>query len=141
TGTILPVVDRDIGLNANVFPYGFYAWGTSRVSPPRVLEESLGETKTLRSLSSAFVDVKIVEGLNLKSTVNLDHTEMRIKNFMPSRGSRNGAATARLRGNTRQTFVNENLLSFNRTLATDHNISAVLGTSYSTTKFDNWDMR
>src|SRR5690606_17394973 len=77
----------------------------------------------------------------LKSTVNLDHAEMRIKNFMPSIVSRNRAATGRLRGNTRQTFVNENFLSYNRTLASDHNISAILGTSYSSTKFDNWDMR
>lgn len=141
TGTIIPVVDRDIGLNANVFPNGFYQWGNSRVSPPRVLEESLGEFKTLRNLTSAYVNVKIAEGLDIKSTVNLDHSEVKVKNFMPSIVSRNRATTGRLRGNTRQTFVNENFLSYNRTLANDHNISAVIGTSFSNTKFDNWDMR
>jgi TonB-dependent starch-binding outer membrane protein SusC len=141
TGTILPVVEREVGLDANVFPNGFYPWGNSRVSPPRVLEESLGEIKTFRNLSSAYVNVNIAEGLDIKSTVNLDHAEVKVKNFMPSIVSRNRATTGRLRGNTRQTFVNENFLSYNRTLATDHNISAILGTSYSTTKFDNWDMR
>jgi TonB-linked SusC/RagA family outer membrane protein len=141
TGTVIPVVERSIGVNANVFPNTFYPWGNTRVSPSRVLEESTGETKTFRTLSTAFINVNILKGLDFKTTLNLDHSEATIKNFVPSLVDRNRANNGRLRGNTRQTFVNENTLSFNRSMATVHNVSAVAGVSYSSNKFDNWDMR
>jgi TonB-dependent starch-binding outer membrane protein SusC len=141
TGTVIPVVERSIGVNANVFPNTFYPWGNTRVSPSRVLEESTGETKTFRMLSTAFINVNILKGLDFRTTVNLDHAEATIKNFTPSLVDRNRANSGRLRGNTRQTFVNENTLSFNRTMATVHNVSVLAGMSYSGNKFDNWDMR
>lgn len=141
TGTVIPVVEKSIGVDANVFPNTFYPWGNTRVSPSRVLEESAGETKTFRMLSTAFVNVNIMKGLDFKTTLNLDHSEATIKNFVPSLVDRNRANNGRLRGNTRQTFVNENTLSFNKTLSSIHNISAVAGISYSANKFDNWDMR
>lgn len=141
TGTIIPVVERSIGRDANVYPNTFYPWGNTRVSPPRVLEESTGETKNFRTLSTAFVSVNILKGLDVRSTVNLDHSEATIKNFTPSHVDRNRANTGRLRGNTRQTFVNENTVSFTRSVASVHNISAVAGVSYSSNKFDSWDMR
>lgn len=141
TGTIIPVVERSVGVNANVFPNTFYPWGNTRVSPSRVLEESTGETKTFRTLSTTFVNVNILKGLDFKTTLNLDHSEVTFKGFGPSLVDRNRANNGRLRGNTRQTFVNENTLSFNRTMATVHNVSAVAGVSYSSNKFDNWEMR
>lgn len=141
TGTIVPVVEKSVGLDANVFPNTWYQWGNSRVSPPRVLEESLGETKIFRTLSTAFVNVNIIKGLDLRSTLNLDHAEATVKNFMPSIVDRNRATNGRLRGSTRQTFVNENTVSFTRTVGASHNLSALAGFSYSTNKFDNWDMR
>lgn len=141
TGTVIPVVEKSYGVNANVFPNGFYPWGNTRVSPSRVLEESTGETKTFRMLSTAYVNINILKGLDFKTTVNLDHSEATIKNFVPSLVDRNRANNGRLRGNTRQTFVNENTLSFNRMIGSVHNISAVAGVSYSSNKFDNWDMR
>jgi len=85
--------------------------------------------------------VNILKGLDVRSTVNLDHSEATIKNFTPSHVDRNRANTGRLRGNTRQTFVNENTVSFTRSVASVHNISAVAGVSYSSNKFDSWDMR
>ncbi len=141
TGTIVPVVERETGTDANVFPNTFYAWGNSRVSPPRVLEESVGETKIKRTLSTAFVNVNLLEGLDLRSTVNLDQSDATTKSFSPSIITRNRATTGRLRGYNRRSFTNENTLSYTKTLAGNHHLNLLAGTSFTSSKFDNWDMR
>ncbi len=141
TGTIVPIVERDVGINANVFPNTFYAWGNSRVSPPRVLEESVGETRIERTLSTAYININIIDGLDVRSTVNLDQSNSTTKNFSPSIVTRNRTTTGRLRGYTRRSFTNENTVSYTKKLGSDHNFNFLAGTSFTSSRFDNWDMR
>ncbi len=123
----------------NTGDYTTYTWGNTRNSPVAVLKNTIGKTKNFRTLTSIFGDYEIIKGLHAKATLNLDNTDSRYKYYCPawvsgSYGSRK--ATGRYKSYNRQTFVNENILSFDRTFAEKHIVSAVAGMSYNMNKTD-----
>lgn len=140
---MVPVSEDSVGLDVNVGDNPPYLWGNSRTSPIRVVENSIGETRIYRTLASLFGEYTLLEGLSLKSTLNLDNTDADLKSFRPSfiSGSvGNRQASGTFSGYRRQTFVNENTLSFNRTFG-EHGISALAGLSYNWSKFDDFRIR
>ena len=123
----------------NTGDYTTYTWGNTRNSPVAVLKNTIGKTKEFRTLTSLYGDYEIIKGLNFKSTLNLDNADSRYKYYRPAwvRGSLNAReADAKYIGFNRQTFVNENTISFNRTFAEKHTISAVAGMSYNMNRID-----
>ncbi|WP_345157853.1 TonB-dependent receptor [Pontibacter saemangeumensis] len=139
-----PVVEDTVGLDVNTGNNLPYQWGVSRNSPVRVIENSIGETKIFRTLVTLFGEYSIVDNLRFRSTVNLDHSDANIKSFTPSfvsgqRGNRQASGT--FNGYRKQTFVNENTLSYDRVIGQNHNVSALAGMSYNMGSFNNWQIR
>jgi TonB-linked SusC/RagA family outer membrane protein len=139
--SVVPVSEESVGLDINVGDNDRYTWGNSRSSPVRVVENSIGDAKIFRTLGTVYAQYSILDGLDFRTTFNLDNADQNLKNYTPAWVTRNRTASGRFRGYRRQTFVNENTLSFNRVFGGAHNVSAIAGTSYNLNKFDNWDIR
>ncbi|MDW7694902.1 TonB-dependent receptor [Flammeovirgaceae bacterium SG7u.111] len=136
-----PVVESSAGIyGTNIGDNPRYAWGTSRSSPVKVAQERIGQSKTLRNISTLFGEYEIIKGLRFKQSINYDiHSNTR-KDWTPAFVTRNRTASGRYRGYTRQNLVTESTLSYSKTID-KHNISALAGYSYSTYKFENFDLR
>ncbi|MEP7321750.1 MAG: TonB-dependent receptor [Saprospiraceae bacterium] len=133
------------GLDANIGANGVYSWSGTRNSPLRQLQNNIGLSKNFRNLFSAFVEYELLNDLNFRSTINLDNTSNTFKRYSPDfvNGSQAARLTApgtstsgRFTGFGRQTFVNENTLTFHKTIKNNHDISALAGYAYNVTKFD-----
>lgn len=144
-----PVQEASAGLYANAGDNPQYRWSTSANSPVAKLEQTLAETKRFRTVGSLFGQYQIIDGLNFKTTLNLDHVDNTFKRYIPftitgSLPNRQSDLTKRTSGTystfRRQTLVNENTLDYNKTIANDHSISALLGFSYNSDKLDNATM-
>ncbi|MCB0636976.1 MAG: TonB-dependent receptor, partial [Lewinella sp.] len=136
-----PVSEDTVGLDVNVGDNGIYTWGNSRSSPVRTVENSIGDAKIFRTLGTVFAQYRLADGIQLRSSFNLDNADQNRKAYTPAWVTRNRTAGGSYSGYRRQTFVNENTLSLDRTFGGIHNLSAVVGTSYNTTKFDDFAIR
>lgn len=142
-----PVQEDTMGLDANAGKNGQYRWGLSFNSPITRLNTIIGQSKRFRTLTSIFADYQIIKGLNFRSTINLDNTDNTSKTYVPyTVGStalltRQTQLTALTSGTytsfRKQTFVNENTLSYNRTFNSSHDVSLLAGASYNSDKLDN----
>ncbi|OUJ74222.1 SusC/RagA family TonB-linked outer membrane protein [Hymenobacter crusticola] len=135
--TSSPVVESTAGLNTNTGNFTYYNWGTTRNSPLRLLQNSIGDTRTFRTLGTIYGEFQIVKGLALRSTANIDNTDAESKSYTPafvngSLGSRQAAGS--YSGFRKQTFVNENTLTYSKTLGGKHDITGLAGYSYNFTK-------
>ncbi len=137
-----PLTEESVGLDINVGDNGQLTYGNSRNSPVRVLENTIGQTKIFRTLATIFGEYEIINGLKLRSSANLDHTDQRYKFYRPAfvNGKTPSArlASGSYSGFTRQTFVNENTLSYNKIIQENHSVSAVAGFSYNFNKLENF---
>src|SRR5690606_20681072 len=118
-----PVQEADAGLYANAFDYPQYQWGPSWNSPLARLEQIEATTKRFRTVGSLFGQYEIVDGLSLKTTLNLDHVDNTFKRYIPftvtgSLPNRQSDLASRTSGTystfRRQTFVNENTLNYDK---------------------------
>ncbi len=141
-----PVQEDTMGIYPNVGMDGQYRWSVSPNSPIAKLQYTIGETRRFRTLTSLFAEYQIIKGLNFKSTLNLDNTDNNSKGYVPyaiqsTLPTRIAQTTTLTSGSytsfRRQTFVNENTLSFNKTVNSVHDISALAGLSYNSDKIDN----
>lgn len=141
-----PVQEDTMGIYPNVDLDGQYRWSVSPNSPIAKLQYTVGETKRFRTLTSLFGEYQIIKGLTFKTTLNLDNTDNNSKGYVPyiiasTLPTRIAQQTALTSGSytsfRRQTFVNENTLSYNKTIADKHDISALGGISYNSDKIDN----
>lgn len=133
-----PVVEASTGLDVNVGDNGPYLWGSSRVSPVRVIENSIGQREIFRTLISTYAQYDLLKNLSYKSTFNFDNSDASDESFSPSFVTRSRQATGGFRGYRRQTFVNENTLSYHTEISDAHKISALGGISYNFGRFTNW---
>jgi TonB-linked SusC/RagA family outer membrane protein len=147
--SMTPVQEAEMGLYVNTGDNGQYRWGTSPNSPIGKLEQIFAETRRFRTLASVFGEYQIIEGLKFKSTLNLDNVDNKFKRYIPytitgTLASRAAQLTANtsgaFNGYRRQTFVNENTLSYNLQVKEFHNISLLAGASYNLDKLDNFSL-
>lgn len=139
-------VQEDLPGNVNVGDHGQYTWGSGGNDPVALLKNYKGTTKRSRTLSTIFAEYQILDGLSFRATANLDNTNNTVKYYAPYtvRGSL-ATRQAQLSGNTRgnfigyrkQTFVNENTLTYDKTIHSVHHISVLAGTSYNTDNLDD----
>ncbi|AXY75943.1 TonB-dependent receptor [Paraflavitalea soli] len=141
-----PVQEDTMGIYPNVDQDGQYRWSVSPNSPIAKLKYTVGQTKRFRTLTSLFGEYQIIKGLTFKTTLNLDNTDNNTKGYVPyiiasTLPTRIAQQTALTSGSytsfRRQTFVNENTLSYNKTIGGVHDISALGGISYNSDKIDN----
>ncbi|MBC6988205.1 MULTISPECIES: SusC/RagA family TonB-linked outer membrane protein [Hymenobacter] len=134
-----PVQEAAAGLDANTGNFTSYAWSLSRNSPIRVLQNTTGDTKTFRTLGTLYGDYQLLPGLAFRTTLNIDNTDGNTKSYMPafvSGSVGNRQASGSYNGYRRQTFVNENTLTYNKIFAEKHDFSALAGYSYNNSKID-----
>ncbi|MCH5685398.1 hypothetical protein LWM68_14745 [Niabella sp. W65] len=138
-----------MGLYANVGLNGQYRWSVSTNSPYAKLQYSIGETKRYRTLGTVYADYAIIPGLNLRTTVNLDNTDITAKSYNPyiiasSLPTRLAQLSTLASGsyNTirKRTFVNENTISYNKVYNNLHDVSFVAGFTYNSDKLENSNM-
>ncbi|RXG25401.1 SusC/RagA family TonB-linked outer membrane protein [Leeuwenhoekiella marinoflava] len=125
------------GLDYNVGDNNPYAWGRSVPSPIRTIENTIGENKIFRTLTTLYGEYEIIEGLRVKSSINLDNTEAKNKYFKPSFVDRNRQASGSFSSYQKQNFVNENTVNYDLDFNDIHTLSLLGGASYSIFKFDN----
>jgi TonB-linked SusC/RagA family outer membrane protein len=136
-----PVVEADVGLDVNTGEHIPYQWGVSRTSPVRVIENSIGDREIFRTLITTYGEYSILENLALRSTFNFDISDATDKRFVPAFVDRNRQAFGNFGGYRRQTYVNENTLTYNTVVADVHKINALAGLSYNYGSFSNWQIR
>ncbi|MFT3936441.1 MAG: TonB-dependent receptor [Chitinophagaceae bacterium] len=150
-----PVQEDTMGLYPNVGKNLVYLYSNS-INPYGRLMLSLGTTKRYRTLGTIYGEWQILNGLSFRTSVNLDNTDNISTTYVPyqlaGQGVKgvNGAADVNPRiftgannllANTsgsyssyrRQTFVNENTLTYNTVFKKDHSLNLLAGYAY------NWD--
>lgn len=100
-------------------------------------------------MGTIFGEYEIIKGLNFRTSVNLDNTDNITNTYLPYIAA--GTAAARTFTGTnnllaatsgsyvsykRQTFVNENTLTYNKVFNSVHSINVLAGYSYNTDRFD-----
>jgi len=163
--SLAPVQEDSAGLFPNTGKNFEYFWSSSTNSPYGKLTYNKGTNKRYRTLGTIYAELQIIKGLNFRSSVNLDNvdnvgttyvpyiTTGRAQEVMSASGTVTSTPTSNprifngsnvLTANTsgtyrsyrRQTFVNENTLTYNTIINTDHSISALAGFSYNKDRFD-----
>ena len=162
--SLAPVQEDTMGLLPNTGKNFEYLWSSSTNSPYGKLTYNKGANKRYRTLGSIYGEYQIVKGLSFRSSVNLDNvdniattyvpyvTTGRAQQVMNANGTVvNGATNTRIftgtnnllastsgtyRSYRRQTFVNENTLTYNAVFKTDHSINVLGGFAYNQDRLD-----
>ncbi|UZR96843.1 SusC/RagA family TonB-linked outer membrane protein [Chondrinema litorale] len=136
TWPILPYENEDGSLPLTAYIPGISAFPTPNWY--KALEEITNQSKTIRMLSNAFIEVTPIEGLSLKSTINIDLANTDFVNFKPSTVSTTFAslpptvATSFRNSNFYTSWLNENLVTYSKSFS-DHNFEVLGG--FSTQKY------
>ncbi|MES2276573.1 MAG: TonB-dependent receptor [Bacteroidota bacterium] len=147
-----PLQEDSVGLYPQYGKNNAYTWGqTNVVSPLARLQNVVGQTKRYRTLSTVYAEYQVINGLSFKSTLNLDNTDNNFNRYSPYTVS-GGAASARVFNGTnnltalssgsyssfrRQTFVNQNYLTYNTAFKGGHSLTVLLGQEYNVDRVDN----
>ncbi len=144
-----PVQEDTVGNLPNIGKNAQYSWSNSTNAPLGKLSYNIGTTKRYRTLGTIFGEYQFIKGLVFRSSVNLDNTDNIATTYVPyittgsqvSRtftGSNNllAATSGTYNSYRRQTFVNENTLSYNTIIKSVHSLSILLGQSYNLDRFD-----
>ncbi len=95
-------------------------------------------TTSLRYIGSAFAEINLAKGLTLKSTFSADYNlydESQYWNSKTSIGIANGnQATSGITRNS--TWINEQILSYQTTIANDHQLNALVGNTLQSNVLD-----
>lgn len=148
----MSVVQPDsVGLFANIGKNAQYPWSNSLNSPVGKLLYNIGETKRFRTLGTVYGEWDIIRGLTLRSSVNLDNNDNIATTYVPyittgSQTSRtfNAQTNSNLTSATsgtynsfrRQTFVNENTLSYTKVINEIHSLHVLVGQSFNSDRLD-----
>ncbi|WP_460552839.1 SusC/RagA family TonB-linked outer membrane protein [Hymenobacter daeguensis] len=132
-----PIVEDTAGINTAYGKNEAYRWGVSTASPIAVINNYSGDTRNYRTLGTLFAELQPISGLRLRSTLNFDNNESTSKSYQPpTRNLSTSLASGSYSTYRRQTFVNENTATYNKTLG-KNDFSVLGGFSYNFTKLDN----
>ena len=144
-----PVQEDTMGVYFNIGKNASYLWSNSNNAALGKLQNNIGTTKRYRTLATVYGDYEIIKGLNFRTSVNLDNTDNISNGYNPYitagtqlartfTGSNNllAATSGSYNSYRRQTFVNENTLSYNTIIKSDHSLNVLIGQSYNLDRFD-----
>jgi TonB-linked SusC/RagA family outer membrane protein len=144
--SLAPVQEDTMGYFPNTGKNGQYVYSSTTNSPLGKLTYNKGTTKRYRTLGTIYGEYQIIKGLNFRSSINLDNTDNIATTYVSYltagtlaartfTGSNNllAATSATYNSYRRQTFVNENTLTYNTVFKKDHSINVLAGYAY------NWD--
>jgi len=147
--SLAPVQEDTMGLFPNALANGQYIYSSTTNSPYAKLTYNKGTTKRYRTLGTIYGEYQVINGLVFKSSVNLDNTDNISTTYVPYitagtqsartfTGSNNllAATSGTYNSYRRQTFVNENTLTYNTVLNKVHSINVLAGFSYNLDRLD-----
>ncbi|MEO7309691.1 MAG: TonB-dependent receptor [Chitinophagaceae bacterium] len=146
--SLAPVQEDTMGLFPNTGRNGQYLWSSTTNSPLGKLTYNKGTTKRYRTLGSIYAEYQIIKGLSFRTSLNLDNTDNITNTYVSYitagtlaartfTGSNNllAATSGTYNSYKRQTFVNENTLTYNRSF-NDHSVNLLVGYSYNLDRLD-----
>lgn len=147
--SLAPVQEDSMGLLPNTANNGQYTYSSTTNSPYGKLLYNKGTTKRYRTLGTFYGEYQIMKGLSFRSSVNLDNTDNIATTYVPYitagtlaartfTGSNNllTATSGTYNSYRRQTFVNENTLTYVKTFNAVHSFNAIAGYSYNFERLD-----
>ena len=161
--SLAPVQEDTAGIYPNTGKNFEYFWSSSSNSPYGKLTYNKGTNKRYRTLGTVFGEYQIIKGLSFRTSVNFDNTDNISTTYVPyttvgraletmsasgvvtaTTNPRIFNGTASLTANTsgtyrsyrRQTFVNENTLTYNTVFKNDHSINVLAGLAYNSDRLD-----
>lgn len=127
---LMPVYEED-GTYAD--PFAYFGWWMLD-NPMLIANEYFRETRTVRGLGSVYGEANLLPGLNFRSSLSIDFTQLDDEAYTPSisRESRSGGFNGFGNYLTTQdfTWIAENYLTYNSNLAENQTLNAVVGTSF-----------
>jgi|Laugresu1bdmlbsd_1035121.scaffolds.fasta_scaffold00019_14 TonB-linked SusC/RagA family outer membrane protein len=101
--------------------------------------ETTFEAVNNRLFANTFAEYKFSDNLKLKSSFGIDYLSSRDRRFYPTtvnagRGAKGSGAEGY---NQEVNYINENILSFNKTFAGKHALNAIAGVTYQTSKYES----
>ena len=108
-------------------------WGSSvsaQTSPLATLDGTHYYTTTFNSIGEMYVNVNILEGLSLRSTLGANIGYTSGDNFQSGLATSNGMNSGSASDDRGYVIVNENVLNYDKTINEDHYINAILGASF-----------
>jgi TonB-linked SusC/RagA family outer membrane protein len=135
--SMTPVAEDSAGLGTGYGKYDIYKWAVSTASPLRQLQNAIGESKTFRTLSTAYAEYQPIASVRIRSTLNFDNNDTENKSYTPAtRTLATSLPSGSYSAYRRQTFVNENTITFSKTFG-KHDFTLLGGESYTFSKLDN----
>jgi len=147
--SMTPVQEDSVGKYPNIGKNATYFWSNSSNGSLGKLENIVGLTKRYRTLGTIYGELQIIKGLNFRTTLNLDNTDNISNGYTPyivsgTQASRTFNGTNNLLSATsgsynsyrRQTFVNENTLTYTTRFNEAHSLSVLAGYSYNMERLD-----
>lgn len=144
-----PLQEDSVGLYPNIGKNAQYTWSNSTNGSLGKLTYNVGTTKRFRTLGSIFGEYEIIKGLRFRTSINLDNTDNVTNGYVPYitvgtaaartfTGSNNLLASTSGSYNSyrRQTFVNENTLTYNTVFKSIHSINVLAGYAYNVDRLD-----
>lgn len=147
--SLAPVQEDTMGLLANSGRYGQYLWSSTTNSPYAKLLYNKGTTKRYRTLGTIYGEYKPIKDITVRSSVNFDNTDNISTTYSPYTtagtqaartftGSNNllAATSGSYSSYRRQTFVNENTVTYNTTFNGVHSLNVLGGFAYNLDRLD-----
>lgn len=144
--SLAPVQEDTMGLFVNTGRNGQYLWSSTTNSPLGKLTYNVGTNKRYRTLGTIYGELQILNGLTFRTSANLDNTDNITNTYVSYltagtqaartfTGSNNllAATSGSYSSYRRQTFVNENTITYNTVINKDHSLNVLAGYAY------NWD--
>ncbi len=150
TLSLSPVQEDSMGVLPNIGKNSSYAYSSTTNSPVGKLTLNTGTTKRYRTLGTLFGELQIIKGLTFRSSINLDNTDNIQTTYVSyqtagTQAARTFTGGAVLTANTsgtynsykRQTFTNENTLTYNKLFPKYHSsLTFLAGYSYDWERLD-----
>ena len=147
--SMTPLQEDSVGNFPNIGKNAQYAWSNTTNGPLGKLTYNVGLTKRYRTLATIYAEYEIVKGLSARTSINLDNTDNVGNSYTPyittgTVATRTFTGSNVLTAGTsgsyssyrRQTFVNENTLTYNKTFNNVHSINLLAGYSYNLDRLD-----
>jgi TonB-dependent starch-binding outer membrane protein SusC len=147
--SLAPVQEDTMGFFPNTGTNGQYFYSSTTNSPLGKLTYNKGTTKRYRTLGTIYGEYQIINGLSFRSSVNLDNTDNITNTYVSyltagTQAARTFTGTNNLLAATsgtynsyrRQTFVNENTLTYSTVLKNIHSINVLAGYAYNYDRLD-----
>lgn len=134
--SMVPIAEKDAGLNTGIAPYGRYYWGGSTMSPVAYQRLTTNNLNRQRLLSNMYLQADIYKGLSLKVSGAWNTDQQNHKTYHPTMGvgqAPGSASSGSYNTSNTQYYLFESFLTYNNSF-NGNNINAIAGYTVEETK-------